>query len=122
MHERIKKIRNELKLTQQEFADKLGTPRGNIAGYEVGRQSPSNAAISLICEKFNVNEGWLRTGEGDMFLQISKENQLMQWAAKILRDESDSFRRRFVSMLMELDESDWETLAKVSEKLHKKES
>lgn len=68
LNERIKKLRKGLDLTQQEFADCLGTTRNNIAGYEVGRRSPSEAVISLICKTFNVSETWLRTGEGEMFL------------------------------------------------------
>ena len=69
MKERIKSLRKELSYTQQEFADKMGTPRNNIAGYETGKRSPSEAVISLICREFNVNEIWLRTGEGEMFNQ-----------------------------------------------------
>lgn len=68
LNERIKKLRKGLDLTQQEFADRLGTTRNNIAGYEVGRRSPSEAVISLICKTFNVSETWLRTGEGEMFV------------------------------------------------------
>ena len=66
-----------------------------------------------------VNENWLRTGNGEMFIKLDKENQLMIWAANILKDESDSFKRRFVKMLMELDESDWETLEKFCMILYK---
>lgn len=68
LNERIKKLRKDLDLTQQEFANRLGTTRNNIAGYEVGRRSPSEAVISLICKTFNVSETWLRTGKGEMFV------------------------------------------------------
>lgn len=67
MNERIKKLRKTLGLTQQEFADRLGTTRNNIAGYEIDRRSPSSSVISLICREFGVSEEWLRTGEGEMF-------------------------------------------------------
>ena len=67
MNERIKKIRKEKKLTQQKFADMLKTSRNNIAGYEAGSRMPSDAAINNICITFNVNENWLRSGEGEMF-------------------------------------------------------
>ncbi|MBD5099536.1 MAG: helix-turn-helix transcriptional regulator [Clostridiales bacterium] len=67
MKERIKKLRKALGLTQQEFADKIGTAQNNIAGYETGKRSPSAAVISLICKTFNVSEAWLRTGDGGMF-------------------------------------------------------
>lgn len=67
MKNRIKNLRKELSLTQQEFADKIGISRGNIGAYEVGKNVPSDAVISLICREFNVREEWLRTGEGEMF-------------------------------------------------------
>lgn len=67
MNERIKDIRKKEGLSQQKFADKLGIARGNIAAYEVGKNAPSDAVISLICSKFNVNKDWLLTGKGDMY-------------------------------------------------------
>lgn len=67
LKERIKKIRKELDLTQQEFADRLGVKRGSIANYEIGRNAPVDSIISLICREFDVSEEWLRNGEGEMF-------------------------------------------------------
>lgn len=67
MNDRIKDIRKKEGLSQQKFADKLGIARGNIAAYEVGKNAPSDAVISLICSKFNVNKDWLLTGKGDMY-------------------------------------------------------
>ena len=67
MEERIKKIRRMLDLTQQEFASRIGIKRNTIANYEAGRNEPIDSVISLICREFNVNEKWLRTGEGEMF-------------------------------------------------------
>lgn len=67
MNMRIKKLRKALGLTQQEFADKIGIVRGNIATYETGKSKPGDAVVSLICREFSVNEEWLRTGNGEMF-------------------------------------------------------
>lgn len=64
---RIKKIRKELDLTQAEFAAKIGSVQNTVTGYENGRRNPSAPVISLICERFNVREEWLRNGEGEMF-------------------------------------------------------
>lgn len=66
---RIKKIRQALDMTQQEFADRLQIKRGAIANYESGRNQPIDAVVSLICREFNVSENWLRYGEGDMFVE-----------------------------------------------------
>ena len=65
--DRIKKIRRELDLTQQEFAERIGIKRNTIANYETGRNDPVDSVISLICREFDVYEEWLRTGEGEMF-------------------------------------------------------
>lgn len=67
MGDRIKKVRKSLELTQQEFADQIGSKRNTIATYEMGRTEPSAAVISLVCTKFNISEIWLRTGKGEMF-------------------------------------------------------
>ena len=69
MNERLKKLRNKLNLTQQEFADKIGSKRNTIAKYETSTNTPSTAVITLICKTFNVNEEWLRTGIGEMFVE-----------------------------------------------------
>ena len=121
MNSRIKKIRIDSGLTQQQFADRLGIKRGAIANYEIGRNAPIDAVISLICDKFNVNKDWLLNGTGSPYVEIDKENQLMMWAGSVLKEESESFRKRFVNMLMELDEGDWESLEKMCLLLSKKD-
>lgn len=73
MKGRIKKIRKELDLTQQEFANRLGIKRGAVANYELGRNEPIDAVISLICREFDVREEWLRTGNGEMFKPRSSD-------------------------------------------------
>lgn len=69
MNERIKELRKKLDLTQQEFADRIGVKRNTVATYEGGRNEPVDAVTSLICKEFNVNENWLRTGSGTMFIE-----------------------------------------------------
>ena len=110
MNERLKKLRKELDMTQQEFADKLGTARNNIAGYETGKRNPSNAVISLICREFNVKEKWLRTGEGDMFIELSRSDEIAQFVGQLMTEEDDSFKKRLVSGLAALDDNGWKVL------------
>ena len=99
MNERIKILRKSLDLTQQEFAIRIGTARNNIAGYETGKRSPSEAVISLICRTFNVSETWLRTGEGEMFVELPRNEAL---AAQI--------QERLVSLLLRLTPEQWDAL------------
>lgn len=68
LNNRIRKLRKYLDLTQQEFAGKIGSSQNILANYETGRRNPSNSVINNICKTFNVNEEWLRNGEGEMFL------------------------------------------------------
>jgi transcriptional regulator with XRE-family HTH domain len=73
MKERIKQIRKALDLTQAEFAERIGSVQNTITGYETGRRSPSNPVISSICHVFGVDEEWLRTGKGTMFVSETDE-------------------------------------------------
>lgn len=116
MDERIKLIRKKLELTQQEFADKLGIARNNIAGYETCKRSPSDAVISLICTKFNINEEWLRTGEGEMFVQRTRNQTITDFLGDLIIDDN-TFKKRLIEALAELDERDWESLEKLATKL-----
>ena len=117
MEARLKAVRKAVGLTQQEFADRLGIKRGAVANYEIGRNDPIDAVISLICREFGVNETWLRTGEGEMFAPVDPENQLMEWAGRVLADSSDSFRARFVRMMMGLPDKEWAVLEEKARQL-----
>lgn len=122
MHERLKKIRKSLHLTQQEFADKLGITRSTVATYETGKSNPSDAAVSLMCKEFNINETWLRTGEGDMFIEQTADEQIATFIGDLLKDEEDSFKRRLISGLCALDDDGWDVLQKFLDSIHQKKS
>lgn len=110
LKERIKKLRKALNLTQQEFADRLGISRGNIATYETREGSPGSSVINLMCREFNVSETWLRTGEGDMFVELPKNEVLAAQIENFLKGGTDSFRERLVSLLLRLPPEQWEAL------------
>lgn len=99
MNERIKKIRKELKLTQQEFSDKLHIKRNTLANYEIGRNEPIDAVVALICKTYNVNEEWLRSGEGDMFLELPEEDEEAAYVSELLED-SDNDLYKLIKEIM----------------------
>jgi transcriptional regulator with XRE-family HTH domain len=117
MNERLKKLRKTLDLTQQEFADRIGIKRNSLANYETGRNTPIDAILISICREWNVNEEWLRTGNGEMFLELNRKDQLVLWASTALSKESEDFRNRFVDALSKLDVNDWDLLANIAEVL-----
>lgn len=117
MNNRIKQLRKqELKLTQKDFSLKLGLSENFIWQIEKGERVPSDRTISDICREFNVNEVWLRTGEGEPFQEESRQEQIMKFAVQTIKG-SDEFRKQFVSMLAKMDADDWENLAKLFQKL-----
>ena len=119
--DRIKQLRKAKGLTQFEFADRLKVSRNNIAGYETGRTEPSGSAISLICRTFSVSETWLRTGEGEMFSDTAREEQIAAFMGDVLAAESEDFRKRFVSMLSSLSVDEWRCIEEKAKELVEKE-
>ena len=110
MNERLKKLRKTLDMTQQEFADRIGIKRNSLANYETGRNTPIDAIIVSICREFNVNEEWLREGKGEMFIKMTRDEEIATFIEKALHSEEDSFKKRLISALGALNEADWETL------------
>lgn len=121
MNERIALVRKSLGLTQEKFAEQVGLSRNFMWMIESGTRVPSDRTISDICREFNVNEAWLRTGEGEMFNQITRSEKITAFLTDITVDEGDDFKRRFVEMLAELEPEDWKLLERMAEKLQKKE-
>ena len=106
MNERIKELRNVLKLTQQGFADKVGTSRSNIACYETGKNTPSDAVISLICKEFCVNEDWLRNGTGEMFKERLPEDEVASYVEELLEDDGNPFFEIIIGMMKAYNQMD----------------
>lgn len=99
MKERLKALRKELRLTQQEFADRVGISRGNIGAYEVGKNAPSDAVISLICREFHVNEEWLRTGNGEMFVEETPDEEFMRMAKAVASGDTEADRMIRITLM-----------------------
>lgn len=114
MKERLKKLRKALDLTQQEFADRIGISRGNIATYETRDGNPGNSVINLICREFNVNDEWLRTGKGEMFVQRSRDDELSAFVDELMKEQPQDFRRRLVTALSRLKPEQWDALESIA--------
>lgn len=124
MYDRIKLLRTEeLHMTQAEFGEALGVKRdviNNIENNRLKNPEKQEPIYRLMCEKFNVNEEWLRTGNGEMFVPLTR-NQLITYFATDLIMEDNTFKKRLVEALAKLDESEWEVLEKLAESLIKKD-
>lgn len=98
MNNRIKQVRNYFHLTQQEFADRIKVKRNTVATYEMGRTKPSDSGVSIICREFNVNEEWLRTGEGEMFMPAPMDELQALVDRYNLSDAAAEFVKTFVEL------------------------
>lgn len=113
MKNRIKQIRKDAGLTQEQFAQKIGVSRNTIATYETSDRTPIAAVILSICREFNVNELWLRTGEGDVYATSNPNLLLSKWFGELLREDTFSFRKQLILTLSELSEPEWALLEKM---------
>ena len=118
--DRIKEIRKALNLNQTDFGEKLSLRQTTIAGYETGKREPLDTVIYSICREFGVSEEYLRYGKGPMFIQLTRDEEIASFVGEVLKDEKDTFKKRFISMLSRLDEADWETVAKMAELMAEK--
>lgn len=74
MNERIIEVRKFLNLSQTDFGKQIGISKSSVSDIEIGRISISERTIISICSKFNVNEEWLKYGNGNMFLEYDKKH------------------------------------------------
>ena len=114
MIERIIKIREEKNLSQEKFAEKLGLSRNFINQVENGKKNISDRTISDICRLFNVNEEWLRTGNGEPYIQ--SDDKLSSYFADIITGEDD-FIKDLISAYMELDDLSKAALRKLADSM-----
>ncbi len=123
MEERIKELRKTIGLTQDEFAKRIGLARSSVAKYEIGEREPNNAIILSICRIFNVNESWLRDGEGEMFKEDPMEEEAAFYVRQLLEEYEDNpFYDMIIDMMKtyyELDENSKEVIRNSVKRLQK---
>lgn len=122
MNERIKLIRLELGLSQEKFGKPIFLKKSGLSLIENGKNAVTEQVVRAICREYNVNETWLRTGEGKMFLENNRDELLAEFTMNMLTHENEEYVNRFVSALSKLDVSQWELIANMAEALiNKKE-
>lgn len=101
---RIKKLRKTLKYNQLEFAEKIGIKQTSLSLIETGKNALTEQNIKLICLTFAVNENWLRTGEGDMFIADKKETQQQERFIKLFERLNSNMQNVVIKHLQNLVE------------------
>lgn len=121
LKDRIKCLRNNLKLSQTEFGESLGAGIGAIKNLEAGITTLKPAMADLICRLYNVDPVWLETGEGEMFRKLSRQEQIAAFVGKALADDSDDFRSQLISILAALDDVGWYKLEEAAKTIKEAE-
>lgn len=125
VNERIKALRKKLKLSQEEFGKRIGVGKTSISKIETGENNPSDQTVMLICNEFNVNEKWLRNGDGgeeNIFIKTTPYQVAYNRFGYIIENSSPS-KKAALTMLLELlytvPDDTWELIMKQFEEIKK---
>lgn len=122
LKDRLRELRKSTRLSQTDFALKLGCSRGVIKNLEEGKTDISPAFADLICRTYGCDRIWLETGEGEMFRTPTRDEQITDFVGKTLfGDDDNDFAKQLLSILAALDDNGWKTLKAAAEVLKKAE-
>ncbi|WP_283124146.1 helix-turn-helix transcriptional regulator [Angelakisella massiliensis] len=110
LSERINSIILRTGMKKTAFAERLNVSQAFISQLCSGVSQPSDRTIADICREFRVNEHWLRTGEGEMFLSLSRDEELAAFMGSVMADGSESFRHQLLAALSRLSADQWAVL------------
>lgn len=116
MKDRIEFIIKSAKIKKVDFAKRLNISQAFVSQMCSGVAMPSDRTIADICREFGCDEAWLRTGKGEPFRQETRQEQIMRFAVQTVKG-SNEFRKALVAMLATLDDSEWDGLEKLLDKL-----
>nr|DAP10192.1 MAG TPA: Helix-turn-helix XRE-family like protein [Caudoviricetes sp.] len=117
MNKRIKELRETLGLSQDELGKSLELTRNYISLIENGQRNMSSQSIKVMCSMYNINEEWLRTGNGEMFNSRTRNQEIGAFANEVMMLDDDNFKKKFIDALIKLDSKDWEHLEEIAKKL-----
>ncbi|MCI8717335.1 MAG: helix-turn-helix transcriptional regulator [Lachnospiraceae bacterium] len=118
--ERIKYLRKEkLQITQEEFSSNIKISRSNLGSIETNRVTATNRVISDICERWLVNEYWLRNGgvDDDIFIILEEDIEVAKYTQEMLDDTDDfipELIKNFIVVYGKLDENSKQILRNVA--------
>ena len=117
INNRIDLLIKDLGITKTRFAESLHVSSQFISSLCSGAKQPSERTISDICREFNVSLDWLQSGNGEMYVQRSANEELGLMVASLMAEADESFRKRFVSAMLELPPEFWPELEKFIKKI-----
>lgn len=87
INNRVRDIRSFFQKNQIDFAESISISNGYLAAIELGNRKVNDRLVKLICNEYNVNEDWLKSGEGEMLIvNINNRDDLTQLEKEIIMD------------------------------------
>lgn len=117
MKTRLKEIRQNVGLSQTEFAEKLAISRSALAKIESGENNPSEQTIVLVCERFGINRQWLETGEGER-LKLQEVSSLIPRLQRIF-SSYPTIAHTLETALAVMKDEDFQRLSEIIEECKK---
>lgn len=110
MNQRIKHLRKDvLKISQKDFAERLGLSENFVWMVEKGSRIPSDRTISDICRIFDVQEDWLHYGLEPMRAAKSREEEIAELVGNALQGSSE-FKKAVIKMICSRSDKELEVL------------
>lgn len=106
INDRIKKLINSIGKTKTEIAKTLDVTPAYLSKL-IKTGTPSDMFISNLCRNYNVNEEWLRTGEGEMFVIQSNEEEIAAFLGAVLAEEGETYKKQLILALANLSDEGW---------------
>ena len=114
---RISTVIKSSGLTKTAFSKKIGLSQPFVSQLASGDASPSDRTIVDICREFGVSEHWLRTGEGEMFVRLSREEEITKFAMSVIRDPNSEFQRDLLATMAKLGPAQWQLMEQMLDEL-----
>lgn len=114
---RISTVIKSSGLTKTAFSKKIGLSQPFVSQLASGDASPSDRTIVDICREFGVSEHWLRTGEGEMFVRLSREEEITKFLMTVIRDPDSEFQRQLLATMAKLEPAQWQLMEQMLDDL-----
>lgn len=103
-------------LTKTAFAERVKVSQQHISRLAKDG-TPSDRTIVDICREFGVSEHWLRTGDGEMFVRLSREEEITKFAMSVIRDPNSEFQRDLLATMAKLEPAQWKLMEQMLDDL-----
>ena len=108
--ERISVLIDELQISKSDFASAINVTPAYVSKIINKGAIPSERVLEKICKEFTVRESWLNNGEGEIFIELTKDQEIADFLGDLISDETVDFKKRLISGLAKLNQEQWSQL------------